>query len=91
MGEFLPGTIQVDRHDRLARTLQHDLTNRITETGARRVLINISTLEIVDSFIRRMLGNSAAMSRMLDAQMSLMECELRWRLRSSNQACRWRV
>jgi rsbT antagonist protein RsbS len=68
MGEFLLVTIQVDMHDRLALTLQEDLTTRINETGARGVLIDISSLEIVDSFIGRMLGNIAAMSRVLDAQ-----------------------
>ncbi len=68
MGDFLLVTIQVDMHDRLAMTLQDDLTKRISETAARGVLIDISTLEIVDSFIGRMLGNIAAMSRVLDAQ-----------------------
>lgn len=68
MGDFLLVTIQVDMHDRLAMTLQEDLTNRISETSARGVLIDISSLEIVDSFIGRMLGNIAAMSRVLDAQ-----------------------
>ena len=68
MGEFLLVTIQVDMHDRLAMTLQDDLTKLISETDARGVLIDISSLEIVDSFIGRMLGNIAAMSRVLDAQ-----------------------
>lgn len=68
MGEFLLVTIQVDMHDRLAMTLQDDLTTRITETSARGVLIDISGLEIVDSFIGRILGNIAKMSRVLDAQ-----------------------
>src|SRR5215468_4073091 len=68
MGEFLLVTIQVDMHDRLALALQDDLTNRISQTGARGVLIDISSLEIVDSFIGRMLGNIAAMSRVLDAK-----------------------
>lgn len=68
MGDFLLVTIQVDMHDRLAMALQDDLTRRISETSARGVLIDISTLEIVDSFIGRMLGNIAAMSRVLDAQ-----------------------
>src|SRR5919199_1841809 len=68
MGEFLLVTIQVDMHDRLAMTLQDDLTTRITETSARGVLIDISALEIVDSFIGRILGNIAKMSRVLDAQ-----------------------
>lgn len=68
IGEFLLVTIQVDMHDRLAMTLQDDLTNRITETLARGVLIDISALEIVDSFIGRILGNIAKMSRVLDAK-----------------------
>lgn len=68
MGEYLLVTIQVDMHDRLAMTLQDDLTKRISETGAHGVLIDISTLEIVDSFIGRMLGNIAAMSSVLDAK-----------------------
>jgi rsbT antagonist protein RsbS len=68
MGEFLLVTIQVDMHDRLAMALQDDLTHMISETEARGVLIDISSLEIVDSFIGRMLANIAAMSRVLDAQ-----------------------
>ena len=68
MGEFLLVTIQVDMHDRLATTLQDDLTERIVKARARGVLIDISSLEVVDSFIGRMLGNIAAMSRVLDAQ-----------------------
>jgi rsbT antagonist protein RsbS len=67
MGPYLLVTIQVDMHDRLAMTLQDDLTNAISRTGARGVLIDISSLEIVDSFIGRMLANIAAMSRVLDA------------------------
>ena len=67
MGEFLLVTIQVDMHDRLALTLQDDLTNQISNTGAHGVLIDISSLEMVDSFIGRVLGNIAAMSRILDA------------------------
>jgi rsbT antagonist protein RsbS len=67
LGEFLLVTIQVDMHDRLALTLQDDLTERIVATQAHGVLIDISTLEIVDSFIGRMLGNIAAMARVLDA------------------------
>lgn len=68
MGEFLLVTIQVDMHDRLAMSLQDDLTNRITQINARGVLIDISALEIVDSFIGRILGNIAKMSRVLDAE-----------------------
>ncbi|HEY9901372.1 MAG TPA: STAS domain-containing protein [Candidatus Sericytochromatia bacterium] len=68
MGELLLVTIQVDMHDRLAMTLQDDLTNRITQISARGVLIDISALEIVDSFIGRILGNIAKMSRILDAE-----------------------
>lgn len=67
MGPYLLVTIQVDMHDRLAVQLQDDLTTRISETGAHGVLIDISSLEIVDSFIGRMLANIAAMSRVLDA------------------------
>lgn len=68
MGEFLLVSIQVDMHDRLAMTLQSDLTERIVATRARGVLIDISSLELVDSFIGRMLGNIAAMARILDAE-----------------------
>lgn len=68
MGDFLLVTIQVDMHDRLAMELQEDLTRRISETNAHGVLIDISSLDIVDSFIGRMLGNIAAMSRVLDAR-----------------------
>jgi rsbT antagonist protein RsbS len=67
MGNYLLVSIQVDMHDRLALQLQDDLTSRITATGAHGVLIDISALEMVDSFIGRMLGNIAAMSRVLDA------------------------
>ena len=68
MGEFLLVTIQVDMHDRLAMTLQEDLTERIAGTQAQGVLIDISSLEMVDSFIGRMLGNIAGMSRVLGAE-----------------------
>jgi rsbT antagonist protein RsbS len=68
MGNYLLVTIQVDMHDRLAMALQEDLTQMISITEARGVLIDISSLEIVDSFIGRMLGNIAAMSRVLDAE-----------------------
>lgn len=68
MGEFLLITVQVDMHDRLALQLQDDLTEKIVQYGARGVLIDISALEVVDSFIGRMLGNIASMSRVLDAQ-----------------------
>jgi rsbT antagonist protein RsbS len=68
MGEFLVVTIQVDMHDRLVTALQDDLTTRIVATGAHGVLIDISSLDMVDSFIGRMLGNIAGMSRILDAE-----------------------
>jgi rsbT antagonist protein RsbS len=61
-------SIQVDMHDQLALTLQDDLTQKIVATRARAVLIDISALEMVDSFMGRMLGNIASMSRILDAQ-----------------------
>jgi rsbT antagonist protein RsbS len=68
MGEFLLVSIQVDMHDRLAMALQEDLTDRIVRDHAHGVLIDISSLQIVDSFIGRMISNIAAMSRVLDAQ-----------------------
>ncbi len=68
LGRLLLVTIQVDMHDRLALTLQDDLTEKIVEAGARGVLIDISALEMVDSFIGRVLANIAAMSRVLDAE-----------------------
>ncbi|MBV8845097.1 MAG: STAS domain-containing protein [Bryobacterales bacterium] len=68
MGDFLLVTIQVDMHDRVALALQDDLTNRIVKNHARGVLIDISALDIVDSFIGRTLANIASMARILDAQ-----------------------
>ncbi len=68
LNDFLLVTVQVDMHDRLAMNLQDDLTEKIVATHARGVLIDISALDIVDSFIGRMLGNIAAMSRILDAE-----------------------
>jgi rsbT antagonist protein RsbS len=68
MGDFLLVTIQVDMHDQLAVSLQEDLTAQIAKHASRGVLIDISSLEIVDSFIGRMLANIASMSRVLDAQ-----------------------
>jgi rsbT antagonist protein RsbS len=67
LGDALLVTIQVDMHDRLATALEEDLTNKIVAVGAKGVLIDISALEIVDSFIGRMLDNIAAVSRILDA------------------------
>ena len=68
MGRFLLVTVQVDMHDQLAMTLQEDLTDRIVATRARGVLIDISSLEVVDSFIGRMISNIAAMAHVLDAE-----------------------
>ena len=68
MGPYLLGTIQVDMHAELALTLQDDLTNRITATRAKGVLIDISSLDVVDSFIGRMIANISAMARVLDAR-----------------------
>ena len=68
MGDLLLVTIQVDMHDRIAMQLQDDLTQRIVSDHARGVLIDISALEIVDSFIGRMLDNIAAVARVLDAE-----------------------
>ena len=67
IGDFLLVTVQVDMHDRLAVALQDDLTDRIVSTHARGVLIDISALDIVDSFIGRMLANIAGTARILDA------------------------
>ena len=68
MGDYLLVTVQVDMHDRLAMTLQEDLADRIVKARARAVLIDISALEVVDSFIGRMLGSIAAIARVLDAE-----------------------
>lgn len=68
MGEFLLVTIQVDMHDQLALVLQDDLTSKIEKTGASGVLLDISALEIVDSFMGRMISNLAGISRLLDAR-----------------------
>ena len=67
MGQFLLVTIQVDMHDQLALALQDDLTQRIVSDKARGVLIDISSLDVVDSFIGRMISNTAAMAKILDA------------------------
>jgi rsbT antagonist protein RsbS len=67
IGDCLLVSIQVDMHDRLAMQLQDALTERIVKDRARGVMIDIWALEIVDSFIGRMLNNIAAMSRVLDA------------------------
>jgi len=68
VGEFLLASIQVDMHDRLALSLQDDLTHRIVKSKARGVLIDISALEMVDSFIGRILATTASMARILDAE-----------------------
>jgi rsbT antagonist protein RsbS len=68
MGEFLLVSIQIDMHDRLAMTLQDDITEMIVRHGSEGVLIDISGLNMVDSFIGRMISNIASMSRILDAQ-----------------------
>lgn len=68
MGDLLLVTIQVDLHDALIMALQDDLSGRIVRTGARGVLIDISALDLVDSFIGRMIGDIAMMSRILDAE-----------------------
>ena len=68
MGEFLLVTIQVDMHDQLALTLQEDLTDRISRTSARGVLIDISALDMVDSFIGRMIASISGLSRIMDAE-----------------------
>ena len=73
MGNLLLVTIQVDMHDRLAMTLQDDLSERIVKEQAKGVLIDISALDVVDSFIGRMINNTAAVARVLDA-MTVVVC-----------------
>jgi len=68
MGEYLLVTVQVEMHDQLALALQEDLAERISETAARGVLIDISALEIVDSFIGRMIANISGLSKIMDAK-----------------------
>ena len=68
MGEFLLVTIQIDMHDQLAMTLQDDLAERISATSAKAVLIDISALDMVDSFIGRMIGTISGLSRIMDAE-----------------------
>ena len=71
MGQYLLVTIQVDMHDQLALTLQDDLSERISRTSARGVLIDISALDMVDSFIGRMIGTISGLSRIMDAETML--------------------
>jgi len=68
VGEFLLVTIQGDMHDQLALSLQDDLTSRIEKLGSRGVLLDISALDMVDSFIARMIANISGMSRILGAE-----------------------
>jgi len=68
MGHFLLVTIQIDLYDRLATNLETDLVNMVNKTGARGVLIDISALSIVDSFMGRILGNIGSMSKIMDAE-----------------------
>lgn len=68
MGKFLLVTIQVDLYDRLALNLESDLVQMVSKTGASGVLIDISALSIVDSFMGRILGNIGSMSKILDAE-----------------------
>ena len=68
MGGFLLVTIQADMHDQLALTLQDDLSERISKTSARGVLIDISALDMVDSFIGRMIGTISGLSKIMDAE-----------------------
>ena len=68
MGDLLLVTIQVDLYDRLAETLEADLVQMINKTNARGVLIDISAVSIIDSFMGRIIGNIATMSKVLDAE-----------------------
>ncbi len=71
IGDILLVSIQVDLHDRLVLTLQDDLTNKLVETGARGVLLDISLVDMVDSFVGRVIANIASMAHILDAEMLL--------------------
>jgi rsbT antagonist protein RsbS len=68
MGNFLLVTIQVDLYDRLAQNLESDLVQMVSKTGARGVLIDISALSIVDSFMGRIIGNIGSVSKIMDAE-----------------------
>jgi rsbT antagonist protein RsbS len=68
MGPYLLVTIQVDMHDRVAMMLQDELTDQIVKQRSRGVLLDISSVDVVDSFIGRMIGNIASMARVLDAE-----------------------
>ena len=87
MGPFLLITIQVDMHDKLAMQLQDDVAQRISDWGSAGVLIDISSLEMVDSFIGRMLANIAAMSRLLGAERWSSACSRRLPSHWSNWGC----
>ena len=89
LGSCLLVSVQVDMHDRLALALQEDLAGAIVRHSARGVLIDISTLDMVDSFIGRVLGNIAAVSQVLAAEtvivgmqpavaITLVELGVRW-------------
>ena len=88
MGKFLLVTIQVDLQDQMALALQDDLAAQIERTGANGVLIDISALEIVDSFIGRMLATISAIASVLDAKTVVVGMRPRWRSRWSSWACR---
>jgi rsbT antagonist protein RsbS len=68
MGHFLLVTIQVDLYDQLAENLESDLVNMVKKTNAKGVLIDISAVSIIDSFMGRILGNIAGMSKIMDAE-----------------------
>lgn len=68
MGPFLLVTIQVDLYDRLALNLEADLIKAVSDNNAKGVLIDISVVSIVDSFMGRIIGNIASMSKILDAE-----------------------
>lgn len=67
MGQFLLVTIQVDLYDQLAENLEADLVSMVNKTNARGVLIDVSSVSIIDSFMGRILGNIATMSKIMDA------------------------
>ena len=91
MGQTLLVTIQVDMQDQMALALQDDLANKISATGARGVLIDISALEVVDSFVGRMLASISGISRILDAITVVVGMQPAVAITLWSWACRWRA
>jgi len=91
IGDILLVSIQIDMEDQVALQLQEDLAERIVVTGCHGVIIDISGLDIVDSFVGRTLATIASISRVLDAETVVVACGRRWRSRWSSWGCRCRA